>query len=56
MGNDKEMDQIDQKAKGSRVIAIDAETHHILRVYAAQNDRGIAEVASKAILHYIANN
>mgnify|MGYP003121646222 FL=1 len=50
------MAKVNQKAKNSRVIAIDADIHHILRVYAAQNDKGIAEVASKAILHYISNN
>lgn len=44
------------KVKNARVIAIDAHTHKILRIYAAQNDRGIAEVANKAILQYIATS
>ena len=48
------MAKVNQKVKTARVIAIDADTHHILRVFAAQNDKGIAEIASKAILHYIA--
>ena len=43
------------KVKNARVIAIDAQTHKILRIFAAQNDKGIAEVAIKAILEYIAN-
>ncbi len=50
------MAKVNQKAKNARVIAIDADTHHLLRVFAAQNDLGIADVASTAILHYIAYN
>ena len=44
------------KMKNARVIAIDAKTHKILRIFAAQNDKGIAEVANKAILTYIAHS
>lgn len=50
------MAKVDQKAKTARVIAIDADTHHLLRVFAAQKDMGIAEVAQTAIIHYIAYN
>ena len=44
------------KIKSSRVIAINADTHKILRIFAAQNDKKIADVANEAILRHIAGS